>query len=204
MTTFSFLSPSKFNLIQIFPNKKKKRQKMDMPPISQPTQLSAFFQEASKRKLSLQTQSKKTFGRWTKEEHQRFIEGLKQYGKNWKKVEEHVGTRNGAQIRSHAQKFFNRLDKELRKKDMKNDSMSDLNDSDNMEGIEEYMEAMKEKEMKMIEEEARSRSQSTNLSNFSNLSNVMLSGIYYLLINNFFEYLNWSLLNDFIFKEKII
>lgn len=52
-------------------------------------------------------------GRWTKEEHQRFVEALKIYGKNWKKVEEHVASRSGAQIRSHAQKFFNRIQKEL-------------------------------------------------------------------------------------------
>jgi SHAQKYF class myb-like DNA-binding protein len=52
-------------------------------------------------------------GRWGKAEHQRFVDGLKKYGKNWKKVEEHVRTRTGAQIRSHAQKFFNRLQKEL-------------------------------------------------------------------------------------------
>jgi SHAQKYF class myb-like DNA-binding protein len=52
-------------------------------------------------------------GRWTKDEHQRFVEALKIYGKNWKKVEEHVSTRTGAQIRSHAQKFFNRIQKEL-------------------------------------------------------------------------------------------
>lgn len=55
----------------------------------------------------------KATGRWTKEEHQRFVEGLKKFGKNWKLVEEHVGTRNGAQIRSHAQKFFNRLEREF-------------------------------------------------------------------------------------------
>lgn len=54
----------------------------------------------------------KTMGRWTKEEHERFIEGIRKYGKNWKKVEEFVGTRNGAQIRSHAQKFFQRIKRE--------------------------------------------------------------------------------------------
>ncbi|CAD8175457.1 unnamed protein product [Paramecium pentaurelia] len=54
-------------------------------------------------------------GRWTKDEHQRFVEALSINGKNWKKVEEYVGTRSGAQIRSHAQKFFNRLEKEFNK-----------------------------------------------------------------------------------------
>jgi len=32
-------------------------------------------------------------GRWSVMEHVRFLEALKMYGKNWKKVEEHVATR---------------------------------------------------------------------------------------------------------------
>ena len=56
-----------------------------------------------------ETSNSKFSGRWTIKEHQRFIEALQIFGKNWKKVEEYVGTRNGAQIRSHAQKFFLKL-----------------------------------------------------------------------------------------------
>lgn len=56
----------------------------------------------------------KTTGRWTKAEHARFLEGkpsylqiaLKLYGKHWKLVEKHVGTRSGTQVRSHAQKYY--------------------------------------------------------------------------------------------------
>lgn len=43
--------------------------------------------------------------------------GLKLYGKSWKKVEKHIGSRCGAQIRSHAQKFFIRLSKKYPKED---------------------------------------------------------------------------------------
>lgn len=51
-------------------------------------------------------------GRWTREEHNKFIDGLRKYGKNWKLIEDYVNTRSGSQIRSHAQKFFSRLEKQ--------------------------------------------------------------------------------------------
>lgn len=38
---------------------------------------------------------------------------LKLHGKDWKKVEDYIGTRTGAQIRSHAQKYFIRIEEEL-------------------------------------------------------------------------------------------
>mmetsp|Transcript_62936 Transcript_62936/g.73240 ORF Transcript_62936/g.73240 Transcript_62936/m.73240 type:complete len:273 (-) Transcript_62936:326-1144(-) len=65
---------------------------------------------------SLKGDSKTLNGRWTKEEHQRFVDAIKIHGKNWKKVEEYVGSRNGAQVRSHAQKYFLKLEKELKVK----------------------------------------------------------------------------------------
>jgi hypothetical protein len=39
------------------------------------------------------------------------LEALKLYGKEWKKVQEHVKTRTSTQARSHAQKFFQKLEK---------------------------------------------------------------------------------------------
>ena len=45
-------------------------------------------------------------GRWSKEEHKRFITALEKFGKNWKKVEAFVASRSGTQVRSHAQKYF--------------------------------------------------------------------------------------------------
>jgi SHAQKYF class myb-like DNA-binding protein len=47
-------------------------------------------------------------GRWSKDEHERFLQGLELYGRSWKKIKKIVGTRSATQIRSHAQKFFAR------------------------------------------------------------------------------------------------
>ncbi|KAL4361838.1 hypothetical protein GQ457_04G030150 [Hibiscus cannabinus] len=47
--------------------------------------------------------------RWTEEEHNRILEALKLYGRAWQRIE---GTKTAVQIRSHAQKFFSKLEKE--------------------------------------------------------------------------------------------
>lgn len=56
-------------------------------------------------------------GRWTEQEHQSFLAGLRLYGREWKKVASKIKTRTSAQIRSHAQKYFAKLarDDEMRR-----------------------------------------------------------------------------------------
>lgn len=51
-------------------------------------------------------------GRWTEEEHTRFLQGLELFGKKWTKVADIVGTRTTVQVRSHAQKYFQKLEKD--------------------------------------------------------------------------------------------
>lgn len=50
--------------------------------------------------------------RWTEEEHHKFLEALKMHGRAWRRIEEHIGTKTAVQIRSHAQKFFSKLERE--------------------------------------------------------------------------------------------
>ena len=104
----------------------------------------------------------RTSGRWSKEEHHRFIEGLTKFGKNWKKVEEHIGTRTGAQIRSHAQKFFIRLTKEFKKR-------IDKDHSGSFRMGDDYH--MDEKKIANQQTSGNNRQRSNSvISNFSNFS----------------------------------
>lgn len=50
-------------------------------------------------------------GRWTPEEHERFVKALSLYGKDWKQVEKYVATRSVLQVRSHAQKYLLKIKK---------------------------------------------------------------------------------------------
>jgi len=50
-------------------------------------------------------------GSWKPEEHKKFLEGIEIYGRDWKLVSTHVKTRSTAQCRSHAQKYFIKLEK---------------------------------------------------------------------------------------------
>lgn len=77
----------------------------------------------SQTSKSQELDAKNTQGRWSRDEHEKFIEGKRTFQKNnclamdlykrdWKHVEAYIGTRSGAQIRSHAQKFSTRIEKD--------------------------------------------------------------------------------------------
>jgi len=52
-------------------------------------------------------------GRWTEEEHKKFINAILLFGNDWKEVESYIITRNSTQARSHAQKFLIKLKRKL-------------------------------------------------------------------------------------------
>ena len=65
----------------------------------------------------LNTQYEQKTGRWSDDEHERFLEALLTFGKNWEEIRKHVGTRDIKNIRSHSQKFFLKLVKQLENKE---------------------------------------------------------------------------------------
>lgn len=65
-----------------------------------------------RKRRSPQLKSGQTSGRWTQQEHQAFLEGLRECGREWKKVAMRIPTRTSAQIRSHAQKYFSKIQRD--------------------------------------------------------------------------------------------
>eukprot|EP00831_Metopus_contortus_P019151 TRINITY_DN18261_c0_g1_i2.p1 TRINITY_DN18261_c0_g1~~TRINITY_DN18261_c0_g1_i2.p1 ORF type:complete len:197 (+),score=32.35 TRINITY_DN18261_c0_g1_i2:117-707(+) len=71
--------------------------------------------------ISSRRESEYNSGKWEKEEQERLLEGIKNFGNQWAKVAELVKTRTQSQVRSHAQKHFlkmRRLEIERCKKDI--------------------------------------------------------------------------------------
>ena len=81
-------------------------------------QLNISSKEPEKKEVTFQS------GKWTDEEHEKFIEGILNYGNEWKKVQQIIKTRSSTQARSHAQKFFLRIKKLMKNSEDKNNIYS--------------------------------------------------------------------------------
>lgn len=54
-------------------------------------------------------------GRWSEEEHRVFLNGLEEHGKQWKLIASMIGTRTVVQVRTHAQKYFQKMERSNQK-----------------------------------------------------------------------------------------
>lgn len=78
-----------------------------------PTPATSTSRSKSKKKRSGSSNAAagENTGRWTAEEHRLFLQGLEQHGKGWKKIASLIKSRTVVQIRTHAQKYFQKLAK---------------------------------------------------------------------------------------------
>lgn len=92
-------------------------------------------------------------GRWTNEEHEKFIEGILKFGNEWKRVQSIIKTRSSTQARSHAQKFFLRMKKEISPKILSDQNLliqHIINTSNNSKKYTELTQEQKEKLFSVI------------------------------------------------------
>ncbi|EOA21059.1 hypothetical protein CARUB_v10001399mg, partial [Capsella rubella] len=69
------------------------------------------FSEDPATKIRKPYTIKKSRENWTEQEHDKFLEALHLFDRDWKKIEAFVGSKTVVQIRSHAQKYFLKVQK---------------------------------------------------------------------------------------------
>ncbi|GMH17273.1 hypothetical protein Nepgr_019114 [Nepenthes gracilis] len=71
----------------------------------------AFFEEDLNKKVRKPYTITKSRENWSEQEHDKFLEALQLFDRDWKKIEAFVGSKTVIQIRSHAQKYFLKVQK---------------------------------------------------------------------------------------------
>ncbi|XP_052158670.1 protein REVEILLE 6-like isoform X3 [Oryza glaberrima] len=81
------------------------------PPMAVPAPAAAAAMGEEARKVRKPYTITKSRESWTEPEHDKFLEALQLFDRDWKKIEAYVGSKTVIQIRSHAQKYFLKVQK---------------------------------------------------------------------------------------------
>ena len=113
---------------------------------TKPNKFKFFTYKPNKKRFKVRTKRKHTNiyitqGYWTKSDHAKFIKGLYLYGCDWKKLQVHVKNRSYKQMRSNAQKFYNRL------KTFKDEELGIDFTTPNVKNLNDIIKIIKEKEL---------------------------------------------------------
>ncbi|KAK7283606.1 hypothetical protein RIF29_13237 [Crotalaria pallida] len=76
-----------------------------------PVDSAASLSEEAAKKIRKPYTITKSRENWTEPEHDKFLEALQLFDRDWKKIEAFVGSKTAIQIRSHAQKYFLKVQK---------------------------------------------------------------------------------------------
>lgn len=69
----------------------------------------AYMKTTNSKKKKIK--STKNTGRWTEDEHYKFLQGVSQHGKDCNKIAAMIPSRTTLQVRTHAQKYFQKMEK---------------------------------------------------------------------------------------------
>ncbi|TYI14986.1 hypothetical protein ES332_A08G157200v1 [Gossypium tomentosum] len=81
------------------------------PPATSGAGNTTVYPEDPSKKIRKPYTITKSRESWTEQEHEKFLEALQLFDRDWKKIEAFVGSKTVIQIRSHAQKYFLKVQK---------------------------------------------------------------------------------------------
>ncbi|KAF8379587.1 hypothetical protein HHK36_029028 [Tetracentron sinense] len=82
-----------------------------LAPFATATTTSSSSDDPTTKKIRKPYTISKSRESWTDQEHDKFLEALQLFDRDWKKIEAFVGSKTVIQIRSHAQKYFLKVQK---------------------------------------------------------------------------------------------
>ncbi|KAA8520679.1 hypothetical protein F0562_015049 [Nyssa sinensis] len=103
-----YVDPTKMGLpgLDSFPTPTK-----NTTAVTTSTNAAALSSEDPNKKVRKPYTITKSRESWTEQEHDKFLEALQLFDRDWKKIEAFVGSKTVIQIRSHAQKYFLKVQK---------------------------------------------------------------------------------------------